>query len=262
MNKARVAALMLALIIPGSSAMAAGTGIVPPSATHTIQQEVQKPRLSRDEFIQVLGMEPPLGDVGEQAVDNMYDFYLRVADVMDDTRSAIPGENEQPDAALLEEIEQQAELLDDEMDAFEDSIKATYRAGSLTRDEYNFYKAELEYIDDGLDVAEAIIDAILEDYWDDDRNEEDMRKMREHVALLEQVMELKYPHGTPEDDDYYGNGLFSDKYEEGQDDDGRGDDGRGDDDRDDDDRDDDGRGDDDRDDDDRDDDDNDDDDGD
>lgn len=220
MNKARVAALMLALMIPGGSAMAAGTGIVPPSATQTAQQEVQKPRLSRDEFIQAIGLEPPLGDIGEQAVDNMYDFYLRVADVMDDTRSAIPGESQQPDAALLEDIEQRAEMLDDELDAFEDSVKATYRAGSLTRDEYNFYKAELEYIDDGLDVAEAIIDAILEDYWDDDRNESDILEMRKRVDMLEQVMELKYPHGTPEDDDYYGNGLFDDdRYDRDDDDD-------------------------------------------
>ena len=233
MNKARIAALMLAFMIPGSSAMAAGTGVVPPESTQSIQQEVQKPMLSKDEFVNVLGLEPPLGDVGDQAVDNMYDFYLRVADVMDDTRGAIPGEGQQPDAALLEEIEQNAKLLDDEMDAFEDSIKATYRAGSLSRDEYNFYKAELEYIDDGLDVAEAIIDAILEDYWDDDRSESDILEMRKRVDMLEQIMELKYPHGTPKDDDYYGNGLFNDGYDDRDDDDRDDDDD--DDDRDDDD---------------------------
>ncbi|MGN0742845.1 MAG: hypothetical protein ACI4L8_09350 [Candidatus Fimadaptatus sp.] len=163
--------------------------------------------LDEEGFIGALGIEPPLGEVDAQAVAILHDHYLGLSALLDSVREAVTGD-ELADVAALTALKQATDDMDDELDAFEDTIKATYRAGGLERSRYELYRAELDYMDDVLDLAEDMLEIILGDDWDDwDDWEEDWsdgwtpQSAEELIGWMAGHLTLEYPHGNCNWDD-------------------------------------------------------------
>ncbi len=203
----RAAALMLALLIPGAQAGTAMAGMAGAALTATptpgAQPEpspdaAQDARLTQEEFMAALGMEPPLGEIDAKVVDMLYGYYLSASELLDSVRAAIPQTEADIDVMRFVALERELDELDDDMDAFEDTLEATYRAGDISREMYRFYKNELEYMEDALDDAEDVLDVVLDD--DDDDDWRAGRTPLERMQAMSDRLALEYPH-TPYYDD-------------------------------------------------------------
>ena len=207
------AALMLIMLVPGTPAGAAGditggTGTLAAAQQTALAEATPSPTpmaqlLDEEGFIEALGIEPPLGEVDGQAVAILHDYYLELSALLDSVREAVTGD-ELADVAALTALKQATDDMDDELDAFEDTIKATYRAGGLKRSRYELYRAELEYMDDMLDLAENMLEIILGDDWDDWDNWDDWEEdwsdgwtpqsAEELIGWMAGHLTLEYPH--------------------------------------------------------------------
>lgn len=205
-NIGRAAALMLALMIPGAqtgSAMAgmAGTqsaalaATPTPGAQPTPSPDAAQVRLTQQEFMTALGMEPPLGEIDAKVIDMLYGYYVSVSELLQSVREAIPEDGGEIDVMRFIALERELEELDDDMDAFEDTLEATYRAGDISREKHYFYEDELEYMEDALDAAEDVLDVVLDD--DDDDDDDDWHyglTPLERMRAMSHRLALEYPH--------------------------------------------------------------------
>ena len=211
----RAAALMLALLIPGAQANTAMAGIADESSTaltatptpgaqpEPSPDAAQVARLTQEEFMLALGMEPPLGEIDAKVVETLYGYYVSVSELLDSVRAAIPANEADIDVMKFVALERELDSLDDKMDSFEDTLEATYRAGDISREKHRFYKDELEYMEDALDEAEDVLDVVHDDDDDDDDDDDGWRAGRtplERMQAMSDRLALEYPHEPYHDD--------------------------------------------------------------
>lgn len=199
-TKITALALMLAMMIPGAQAIAAGTDTVltATEAPYEMTAAGEAPAdtmqyMALDEFVIALGMEPPLGETESLATGRLHEFYLSVSGLLDRLRAALPAEG-LPESMTLVELEWAADALDNDMDAFEDTLQSTYRDGGLTRAQYRFFSTELEYMEDMLDGVEEVCDVLLDD---DYRYLPEGQTRGQLMRAMADALRLEYPRQDP-----------------------------------------------------------------
>lgn len=153
MNR-RLLALLTALILCGCLAGATALG----SATDAQGAIPTEEDTTFEAYAQQLFPGRALTEAETEAAQALYAFSLEI-----DEFEARVGAADTSDLKLVRDLLREEELMEDRLDAYEDTLEASYRANAFDRDGYLILDDELERLDERLDRIE---DA-MEHYWDD-----------------------------------------------------------------------------------------------
>ena len=115
-----------------------------------------------EEYGLLLLGEGPYTEVETATLQALLGYADQAENLQLETDLAAPGGGN-VDLSAIRKLETRVESLEDELDTYEDALKATLRAGDLSREAYRAFDEELERLDDLLDDLEDF----LEIYWDD-----------------------------------------------------------------------------------------------
>lgn len=131
--------------------------------TASAEVEANTVDLAFEQYIQGFAFEKALSDVEAEVAQTLYGFSLKIEALKQSTSDVLSAAQPISDLKAIRELEEQSELLEDELDRYEDMLEASYRAGDYDAGIYHVFEAELERMEDVLDDLEDQ----LEVYWDD-----------------------------------------------------------------------------------------------
>lgn len=110
------------------------------------------------DYAQQLFPEHILTEAEAEAVEVLFGFSQEILAFEAKAAAADTG-----DLKLVRDLLRAEERLEDTLDAYEDTLEASYRADALVKESYRVLDNELERLDDRLDEVEDM----LERYWDE-----------------------------------------------------------------------------------------------
>lgn len=153
---------LLAVTAAWAQPAAEATGALPAATLEPGMETQPTEEELRDYGAGLLG-ERSLTQLELDALGALWGYARRVDELDVQLDQALSQQGQTVDWQALRTLEQQGEALEDELDRYEDTLKASLRAGDFDRETYQALKDELERMDDELDDFEDL----LEVYWDD-----------------------------------------------------------------------------------------------